>query len=520
MNNTSKFTVAICGGGVGGLICAVALSRYENIQVDIYEAAQHFAEIGAGIGMWPRAWKIMKSLGLDRDLGDIAIVPPDNHPKVAFNFRKGDQPEGLSFYTLETPGGMISFHRAEFHNVLLRHLSPSCRTHCRKRLVSYSQPVSSSSYDPHTFLRPPVKLRFQDGTTAHCDLLIGADGVKSAVRMSLVHELSASARAGGRTHDAEDLLRAAEPRWSGMSAYRATIPAETLRMRLPGHRVLTDPMVYFGKNTQMTVYPISRGTIINFAAFRACYDLEHTTFDAPWVQDVPLDELFDDFARWEPEVQALFQCVRKINRWAIHTSAPLPSFVSGRVALLGDAAHAMMPFQGAGAGQAIEDAYVLSTLLGHRRATRATLPRVLQVYDAVRRPFAQRVAESSRENGMLYTLNFPGLTFDAPVYDADAEKLAEIRARIRMNWEWAWRRAWMGTSSARCVCWRAGMNGMGVFGDSILNTWFAAIIRNIDQMWNELLMNSEYRYFTTTTVQNYYEVAVCSPSSDRLTQLL
>lgn len=110
------------GGGVGGLVCAVALSRYHDIQVDVYEAASAFTEVGAGIGVWPRTWKILAALGLTDDLAKIAIVPPSEQPRtslfacdspsfpmmyrlgVAFNFRKGDQPEGINFYTLSTPG--------------------------------------------------------------------------------------------------------------------------------------------------------------------------------------------------------------------------------------------------------------------------------------------------------------------------------------------------------------------------------------------------------------------------------
>ncbi|KAI0664557.1 FAD/NAD(P)-binding domain-containing protein [Cubamyces menziesii] len=481
----TKLRIAICiqrlsGGGVGGLTCAVALSRCSDVHVDVYEAAAEFTEVGAGIGVWPRTWKILCSLGLADDLRKIAIVPPTDEPKVAFHFRKGDQASGVDFHTLVTPGGMLAFHRADFHAVLLRHLSSRCRTFTRKRLASYHQSTSSS--------HNPISLRFHDGTTATCDLLIGADGVKSATRRIFVEELSAAARTKGRGDIARRCLDAGSPKWSGTLAYRAIIPSDKLRLLLPNHRVLENPMV------QLTVYPIARGKLINFAAMRARYDREYTTFDQPWVQDAPLDELLGDFEQWEPEVQALIKSIEKVNRWAIHTTLPLPSFVSGRVALLGDAAHAMMPYQGSGAGQAIEDAYVLSAVLSDPRTTRTTLERALHAYDAVRRPFALRVQESSRENGLLYTLNYPGLTFDSPhpggttrtplsttnsipspyhpsshphlqlgpggvgssgnsgsnssqktalhvpgqSQQADERKLAEIRARIQRNWKWAW----------------------------------------------------------------------------------
>lgn len=89
----------------------------------------------------------------------------------------------------------------------------------------------------------------------------------------------------------------------------------------------------------------------------------------------------------------------------------------------------------------LQDGYVLATLLGDARTTLSTTDRALRAYDTVRRPFAQRVQASSRENGMLYTLNFPGLTFDRPVHRTDREdiaRLGEIRSRIETNWQWAW----------------------------------------------------------------------------------
>jgi len=327
---------------------------------------------------------------------------------------------------------MIPFHRPDFQSVLLCHVPASCRLYTGKRLVSYTQSPPKSRRSSHS----PITLHFRDGTTASCDLLIGADGVKSAVRSTMVQELASKAAAEGRMHDAEDLKRAARPLWSGSYAYRATMPADGLRSQIPGHRVLTQPMLYFGKNCELTIYPISRGSIINFAAFRAHYEMENTTLDEPWVKDVSREVLLKEFSHLEPEVQKLFQCVPKCSRWAVHTVAKLPTFVSGRVALLGDSAHAMMPYQGAGAAQAIEDAYLLAEILGHHRTTLSTLSRALRIYDAIRRPFAQMVAAKSREGGLLYTLNYPGLT--AEQLHNSTEKLDRIANKIRTNWEWAW----------------------------------------------------------------------------------
>ena len=129
---------------------------------------------------------------------------------------------------------MLAFHRPDFHAALLRHLSPQCHTYTSKRLVSYSHTISP---------QPATKLYFRDGTTAVCDVLIGADGVKSSVRSAVVKELSVVAQAEGRHEDAQKLLAAGPPRWSGTVAYRAVIPSETLRRHAPRHQVLEKPML-------------------------------------------------------------------------------------------------------------------------------------------------------------------------------------------------------------------------------------------------------------------------------------
>lgn len=151
-------------------------------------------------------------------------------------------------------GGMIAFHRPDFHAVLLRHLPTSCRACTAKRILYYAQPRNASA---------PITLHFEDGSHATCDVLIGADGVKSAVRASLVQELAARASSA---HEAEELRRAAEPRWSGTSAYRATIPAEMLRALLPGHRVLSEPTVV--RHSPLSACPLLHGARSTLAKTR------------------------------------------------------------------------------------------------------------------------------------------------------------------------------------------------------------------------------------------------------------
>ncbi|KAF8880242.1 salicylate hydroxylase [Gymnopilus junonius] len=401
----------ISGAGIAGLTTAVGLSKYQDIEVEIFEAAEKLAEVGAGIGVFGRPWEVLRKLGLEEDLLKLSEVKPAQGSVSSFKYRKSDSPQGIEFYTLVTQGNLLTFHRADFQKVLLRKLPSTYKIHCRK-------PAGG-----------PISLLFEDGTRSSCDVLLGADGLKSAVRRSFLGEKVQWAQSQNNWSEAADITALIEPSWSGTNAYRALIPADRLRQREPHHRVLTQPTQYLGKNGYIIAYPIAHGKFINFVAFKSQHNLEYTKFHGPWVCPTDKLEFSSMFASWEPEVRALVDCVEKPLRWAVHTVKPLGSFVSRHVAILGDAAHAMTPHQGSGAGQAIEDAFILSTLLGHPLTTRDTISRALNIYDHIRRPFALQVQERSRLNGQYFTLSAPEIDFDF------LKTLAQIFTK---NWEWCW----------------------------------------------------------------------------------
>ncbi|KIY70414.1 FAD/NAD(P)-binding domain-containing protein [Cylindrobasidium torrendii FP15055 ss-10] len=421
-----RFRVAVCGAGIGGLLAAVALSKHEDIELDLYEGASRLAEVGAGVGMFPRPWRILEQLGLDEDLLKTT-VRPGKGPVPSFTYRKADAVvEGTEVYTLVMQGGVTPLHRADFQNTLLRHLPSHYRLHTSKRLKFYTQDKDG------------VTLTFEDGSTAICDVLLAADGMKSAARAQFLHDLASNAPEAAT---AESLLSCVPPVWTGITAYRALIPADKLRRCAPHHPALTRQMHYFGKDGVLVAYPIMNGEVVNFAAFTARHDLEGTPYESAWFEQVGVSEFASVFANWETDIQTLIQCVEKPLRWAIHTVKPLGTFVSGRVALLGDAAHAMHPNQGAGAGQAVEDAYMLATILGHPSTHKGNLEKALSVYDAVRRPFSQHVARMSRFAAQIGTLNWPeGLPNNLDELEGDEwlRVIRKVPETAAANWEWAW----------------------------------------------------------------------------------
>ncbi|KZT63440.1 FAD/NAD(P)-binding domain-containing protein [Daedalea quercina L-15889] len=381
------------GGGIGGLTLAVALRKLcgSRIKVDIYEAAQAFPETGAGIGAWPRVWQTMEALGLAADLSAISSSG-SNGEIGGYSARR--RPRGLprgARLLSQLQVGLRTFHRAQIHSVLSAHLplDPSCAAHFNKRFVSYA----TSPADPESII-----LTFADGTNATCDLLVGCDGIKSAVRGTLFRPQS----------------NLTNPVWSGSVAYRSLVPRETLLNVNPEHQSLEHVVLVsytcppsLAPNHFIS-YPIAQGKLINVVAFVTQPDGEGTRYDGEWTREASKEELINAYAGWEPLVAQLLNCVEKVSLWAINTVPHLPSYVGERVALLGDAAHAMTPHQASGAGQAIEVPtycsrhFILGSLLAHPHATRQTLPRVLQIYDNIRRPFSQDIIRRSRTCGMLY----------------------------------------------------------------------------------------------------------------------
>ena len=152
-------------------------------------------------------------------------------------------------------GNLLTFHRADFQTVLLRKLPTSYRVCCSKRLRSYERRRGGS-----------ITLLFEDGTSSFCDVLVGADGIKSAVRRSLLGEKASRAQSQNNWSEAAAISALIEPAWSGTNAYRALIPADRLRSRQPNHRALTQPMkVKNFSHDSHTLY-ISYGFVV--AVFR------------------------------------------------------------------------------------------------------------------------------------------------------------------------------------------------------------------------------------------------------------
>ena len=336
---------------------------HQNISCTLFEAAAQFSEIGAGVSFGPNAIRAMSLIdpdikkGYDRRATGNAF---DEKKKLWFDFNLGMRAH--AWKGVQAPGddgqriaqvvacevGQSSVHRAHFLDELVS-LVPDGIAKFGKRVEKVEK-----NYDR-------MLLTFQDGSTAEADAVIGCDGVKSRTRQILL----------GENHETTN------PTFTGKYAYRGLIPMEKAAKAL-GDELARNSQMYLGQGGHILTFPIENGKTMNVVAFRTKNDGKWE--DERWVLPMKRQDMMDDFTGWGESCQRIlsvssqpaimrrfidiFQLMERPDVWALFDHPPAPTYYKGRLALLGDAAHASTPHQGAGAGQAIEDSYILSNLLG------------------------------------------------------------------------------------------------------------------------------------------------------------
>ena len=222
-----------------------------------------------------------------------------------------------------------------------------------------------------------VNLTFEDGSTATHSAVIGCDGIKSIMREIVL----------GRDHPS------LKPVFSDEYAYRALLPRANVDA-IFGHDLLSNGNMFCGQEAYVFLYPVDGGKMINLISVHRARDMEWE--EEEWVVPVSKQMLLDDYHGWGSSVREVLDLIERPSRWALFDVPGLPTYCSGRICLMGDAAHACTPNVGAGASMAFEDAYILSSLLSEMERPDG-LEKVFQAFDAVRRPRTQRVVATSRE---------------------------------------------------------------------------------------------------------------------------
>ncbi len=355
----SKLKVIVVGGGIGGLAAAIALRRV-GADVEVYEQTAELREVGAGIQISPNASRLLLRAGLGAQLEHYCTRP------LSIVMRRWRDGSVLSQQPL-AEASEASFGAPYYHIyrpdllALLAEAVPDEAVRMDHRCVEVVQDGEG------------VEARFANGTRARGDLLVGADGIHSAVRAIL---FGADAR-----------------RYSGTLAYRARVPVE----RIAELRIGRDMNAWLGPGRHVIHYYMARGRYLNFAAV---VPAQESALES-WTAEATVDEVMAEFADWHPQVRGIIAQAQHINRWGLYDRDPLGRWSSGRVTLLGDAAHAMLPFMAQGAVQGIEDAFVLARAL---EQAGGDIGQALARYDAVRIPRVTEVQTRARQNGINYHL--------------------------------------------------------------------------------------------------------------------
>jgi salicylate hydroxylase len=350
--------VAVVGAGIGGLTAAIALAR-SGAHVDVFEQAPQLAPVGASLALGPNATRLLDALDLRDPIRSVGVRAEAvelvrwDDGRVLLRTELG---AGAESYFGAPP---LDFLRADLHGVLLSSL-PQATVELDAQVTRVDQAEDG------------VTLRFADGRTVRADAVVAADGIKSRIRQMFVG--------------------ADEPVFSGTVVYRGLVPRR-LAPDLHPERV---NRYWLGPLRHGVVYWLSRGEILAVNAAVQYADWAEES----WTADAPTDELLQYLDGWDP---ALLDRVRRCTtllRGAVFVRKPLEQWTFGRVTLLGDAAHAMEPWQAQGAAQAIEDAFVLAACVDRE----PDLERAFESYEGLRMARATELQQSSAQAGNLFYL--------------------------------------------------------------------------------------------------------------------
>jgi salicylate hydroxylase len=371
--------IAVIGAGMGGLTAALAISR-AGLDVTVYERSVVLGELGAGITLAPNAVRVLDWLGVDvRPIGVMPRVQWTQHWQSGAVLKESDR--GADFATRHGGAGYYHIHRADLHAALAGAFEAAAPGGLRLGHLLHD-------------VSPEGRMRFVGGGEALADIVVGADGVRSAVRAAL--------------------WPADAPEYTGQVAWRGLVPLDAL----PADQRALPPGIHVGPGRLFLRYPVRGGSLINFAAF-----VETTGWhDEGWTIPSTKAELLAHFDGWDALVTNLIIATPddKLFKWGLHARAPLDGWTKGRVTLLGDAAHAMLPFMGQGAATAIEDAAILARCLASFGADEA-----LTRYEAKRRPIATQIQTQSRLLGMKLQGKDPDSLHAGPLMNEESMGLFE-----------------------------------------------------------------------------------------------
>jgi salicylate hydroxylase len=373
-----RFRVVVVGGGIGGLFAANALIA-RGLDVSVYEQAPALGEIGAGVFLTPNSVRHLQRVGLGP-----AVERAGARVGTGSHYFRHDGAPIAPVQVTDSAGWNATFgmHRADLVELLAAAL-PQGVVHTGHRGTGFEEAGDVA------------RVSFENGATTEGDIVIAADGIHSELR-----------------HFAAPPSR---PVFHGSVAYRGVL-AHHLIPHWPTDRWL----MWLGKARHFLTFPVRGGELINYVGFVPADAEMKESWSAPGDPDT----LRREFEGWDPRIGTLLSQVEKTFRWALYDREPLPAWTKGRLTLLGDAAHPMLPHLGQGANQSIEDGMALATILARTEPDNA--PAALLAYERLRRERVAAVQRGARENGMRYDSSYS----DLGVRDAEIAAHAAFRRTL------------------------------------------------------------------------------------------
>ena len=380
--------IVIAGGGIGGLSAAIALCKV-GFEVEVVERATALQEVGAGLQLSPNATKGLAALGVLEAVAAISSMPEALEMRIGRTGQKVFSIAIAKEARKRYGAPYLHAHRADLIDILAR-----AATHAGAH-IRLGARVSAYVHDG-----AGLRVGLDTGAILPCDMLIGADGVRSTVRRQMHGEEA--------------------PRFTGAVAWRATVPAE-VAPDLP-HAAI----VWAGPGKHAVTYRVRRGALINFVGVVETQEWRSES----WDQLGDPVELAKAFGGWAAPIPDIIASAGQCFVWALFDRDPLPSWSDDRVTLLGDACHPLPPFQAQGAAMAIEDAIVLAKCL----QAEGVSPAALQRYEKLRKPRTSKVLASARANmGVFHRSN---AVTQAATYGPMklADRLFPSFVRSRQDW--------------------------------------------------------------------------------------
>ena len=349
---------AVIGGGIGGLGAALSL-LHAGLDVHVYEQAHALREVGAGIQVSPNASRVLHGFGLGDALAKVGVRP------FAFHLRRWD--DGHTLVKIPLGDAVITAfgfphyqsHRADVLAMLMNAL-PTERLHISHRLVALTDHGDR------------VEAAFENGDRITVDILVGADGIHSTVRQLL--------------------FGPATPHFTGCIAYRGLVPTE----RIKHLNIEVDAQRWMGPGKHIITYYVAGKQLLNFVG-----TIEQDSWTRKsWTDRGDVKDLRAAFVDWDPNLRAIIETIDETFIWGLFDRAPLECWSMGRVTLLGDACHPMLPFMAQGAAQALEDGVSLAACL----AKISDVPAALRHYEKMRLPRTSRIQGMSAANKTRFHL--------------------------------------------------------------------------------------------------------------------